>query len=293
MIMSKRLFEIYLAVCEKESMTAAAEELQMSQPAVSSAVSQLEKTYEVRLFERHGKTIALTDQGRRLRQYAETILSQYDKAWQSLHEDEAGRSYTIGLTSSSADSVLGYLASRLKDDQICWVVKDADQLTEMLKNHQADLVIADLNADENNLTYLPLYKEELCAAASPAYLKDDTLSLSSLQDTRLLLKPAGCGSRIALEAAYARGSFRLTPWIEADSDLTLIRMAENGLGVTVVPRKLVEKSIRKKRLKTLKIKGADLRRQYYLIYRSDVYMDDHFSSLIQDIRTLTKKGLDS
>lgn len=291
--MTKRLFEIYLAVCEKESMTAAAEELEMSQPAVSSAVSQLEKTYETRLFARHGKTIELTESGRRLRQYAETILSQYDKAWQALHEEEKGQTITIGLTPSSADTVLAYLAERMEDENITWLIRDAAQLTEMLKDHQIDLALADLNADESGLTYLPVYKEELCAVASPEYMEDDTLSSSALPETRLLLRPQGSGSRAAIEASFARRSIKLTPYIEADSDLTLIRMAENGLGVAVVPEKLIEKSLRKKRLKTLKIKGADLRRQYYLIYRSDIYMDEHLSQLIRNIRTYAKKGLDA
>ena len=86
--MSERLFEVYLTVCDKGSMTAAAQELGMTQPAVSGAVAALEKTYETKLFERKGKTIELTEAGRRLRQYSQTILDQYEMARKAVHEEK-------------------------------------------------------------------------------------------------------------------------------------------------------------------------------------------------------------
>jgi DNA-binding transcriptional LysR family regulator len=163
----------------------------------------------------------------------------------------------------------------------------------MLIDHRLDFCIADLNADETNLTYLPLYKEEFCAAVSPSYYEDDTAAVSQLPQMNLLLREEGSGSRLCLQAVASRRSLELSPYAECGSDLSLIRMAENGLGLTVVPKRLIEKSIRKKRLHTVKIKGADFRRQYYLIYRTDMYLDDSLQSLVRSIRTFAKKGLDS
>ncbi len=288
--MSKRLFEIYVTVCDKGSMTAAAEELEMSQPAVSSAVAQLEKTYDTHLFERRGKTIELTESGRRLRQYASTILDQYDQAWNAMHDEEHISRYNIGITPSASDTVLAGLAKISGPERFRWHTAPSAELIEMVKEHRLDFCIADRNAEETNLTYLPLNKEEFSCVTSMSYYDEDTASPAELAAMDLLLREPGSGSRECLEAALTRRSLAAVPYIQSSSDLTLIRLAENGLGAAVVPERLVQKSLRKKRLHAIKIKGADMRRQYYLICRSDMYMDESLQTWIREIRTAAKKG---
>lgn len=291
--MSERLFEVYLTVCNKGSMTAAAQELGMTQPAVSGAVAALEKTYETKLFERKGKTIELTEAGRRLRQYSQTILDQYEMARKAVHEEKQETACLIGVASTAADTILIPLMKTLDQQRLKWHTGETHELIAMLTDHKLDFCIADLNADETNLTYLPLYKEEFSACVSSSYYEDDTVAVSQLPEMNLLLREEGSGSRLCLEAVASRRSLELSPYAESRSDLSLIRMAENGLGLTVVPTRLIEKSLKKKRLHTVRIKGADFRRQYYLIYRSDMYLSDNLQSLIRTIRTVTKKGIQS
>lgn len=75
--MTLRHLTIFRAVCQTESITLAAEHLNMTQPAVSLAVRELEDFYGVQLFERMNRRIYITEAGRTLLQYADTILSQY------------------------------------------------------------------------------------------------------------------------------------------------------------------------------------------------------------------------
>jgi DNA-binding transcriptional LysR family regulator len=294
--MTKRLLEIYLTVCDTASMTQAAEQLGMSQPSVSGAIVQLEKNYETRLFERHGKTLELTSQGRRLRQYAETILDQYDRAWESIHETENAVSVPVGITNETADTFLPslarYLLSENAERKFCFKTGTSNELMGKLLHHEIDLCIADRREEENGLTCLPLYKEEYCAVCSDSYSRENSFSLAELKSSRLLLREEGSGSRTCFEAAAVRKSFRIDPFLEAESDFSLMKLAESGLGIAVIPRKLAEKSLKKKRLHTIRIKGADFRRQYYLIYRSDMYIDQDYSSLIDEIKECAEKEYD-
>ena len=79
-------------------------------------------------------------------------------------------------------------------------------------------------------------------------------------------------------------SAEIHPFVESVSDLSLITLAQNGAGITVLPQRLIEKSLKKKRLHTIRVKGTDLRRQYYLVYRSDMHISAPFESLIETIR---------
>lgn len=78
--MTLRHLEIFSAVCVQESFTRAAEQLNMAQPAVSLAIRELEVFYNVRLFERMNRRVYLTEAGRTLRQYADTVLSQFQES---------------------------------------------------------------------------------------------------------------------------------------------------------------------------------------------------------------------
>ena len=291
--MTKRTFEIFVSVCEEQSMTSAAKTLGLSQPAVSAAIKDLEETYETKLFERQGRTVLPTEAGRRLRQYANIILEQYRNAWDSLHEQETEEIYRIGICSPAAETFLPSLSKNILDQEypfeVSYVSEQADVLAGMLKDHRIDLCIADWSPEENDLTYLPLFKETYCAAASPSYIKDDVLSIPSLMKERLLLREEGCGSRESLQAAAQKFSLKPKPYAQCGSDLSLIRMAENGCGIAVVAIDLIERSLRKKRLHEIRIKGTDLRRQFYLIYRSDMLNSTNFSGLCDTIRQCAKK----
>ena len=287
--MSKRTLEIFVEVCDQQSMSAAAQSLGMSQPAISAAVSSLEKEYDTKLFIRRGRTLQLSEQGRRLRQYADVILEQYDRAWDSLHEQHSEESYTIAMTPLVSELFLPSLIRSMEDTQLSFISSESETIMNMLREHQCDIVIADHNADDACFTYIPLYKETFVFAASSLYIKEDSIGMNALLSKKLLLREKGAGSRQAFEAAVMKKSVQVRPFVESVSDLSLITLAQSGAGIAVLPQRLIEKSLRKKRLHTVKVKGTDLKRQYYLVYRSDMHMSEGFSARIQKIRECAGK----
>ena len=102
--MTLRHLEIFSAVCAQESFTRAAEQLNMAQPAVSLAIRELEVFYNVRLFERMNRRVYLTEAGRTLRQYADTVLSQFQESVEVLplrRPRDAGRDPPCGYPGAS------------------------------------------------------------------------------------------------------------------------------------------------------------------------------------------------
>lgn len=284
-IMSKRSFEIFAEVCDRQSMSEAAKALELSQPAVSAAIASLEKEYETKLFIRRGKTLQLSEPGRRLRQYADIILDQYSRAWDDLHEQPQTEQFVIGVSDCASEIFLPSLIRKIPDSlNLSFVSADTQTVISMLREHQCSLCVADHHADENGFTYLPLYKEEYVFAASDDYTKETSMGMNTLLNQKLLLREKGASSRAVFEAAVMKKSAEIHPFVESVSDLSLITLAQNGAGITVLPQRLIEKSLKKKRLHTIRVKGTDLRRQYYLVYRSDMHINAPFESLIETIR---------
>ena len=113
--MTLRHLTIFRAVCQTESITLAAEHLNMTQPAVSLAVRELEDFYGVQLFERMNRRIYITEAGRTLLQYADTILSQYAESVQVLQEARHRGSCRFGVHVTFGETVLPSLLRRLAE----------------------------------------------------------------------------------------------------------------------------------------------------------------------------------
>ena len=111
--MTIRHFEIFQTVCALGSITAAAGQLNMTQPAVSTAVRELESFYGTPLFERRNRRIYLTEAGGALLQYTGTILTQYQESVRALRE-ESGHPlcrFGVNVTIGEESGTLGFCLS--------------------------------------------------------------------------------------------------------------------------------------------------------------------------------------
>ena len=134
--MTLRHLEIFSAVCAQESFTRAAEKLNMAQPAVSLAIRELEVFYNVRLFERMNRRIYLTEAGRTLRQYADTVLSQMRESVEVLRESGARGTCAFGVHVTLGETrlaeILIHLAAELPEMEIRACVQNSRETERMI-----------------------------------------------------------------------------------------------------------------------------------------------------------------
>ena len=104
--MTIRHLTIFSEVCHLNSITKAAERLNMSQPAVSSAIRELETYYQTKLFERMNRRLYLTEPGQYLLQHADSVLAQLDEAKEYLSDIASATQIRIGSNVSFGESHL-------------------------------------------------------------------------------------------------------------------------------------------------------------------------------------------
>ncbi|MUU10355.1 MAG: LysR family transcriptional regulator [Oscillibacter sp.] len=136
----------------------------MAQPAVSLAIRELEVFYNVRLFERMNRRVYLTEAGRTLRQYADTVLSQFQESVEILRESGTqgacrfGVHVTLGETRLAG--ILAHLAEALPEITVRASIHNSRETERMILQNELDFAVVD------NVTVSPHYLVEPCAVRS-------------------------------------------------------------------------------------------------------------------------------
>lgn len=273
--MTLRHLNIFKTVCEAESITAAADRLNMSQPAVSIAIRELETFYDTKLFERMNRQLYITETGKLLRRYADTILAQFDESVDAIRNDKTSLTCRIGVNVTCAETYLPMWIQKIKSEiegvMLNIHVSNAAEIEKMLMDNEIDFAIVDNIPGQIKLTSRFLYSEKMCVVCSPD-LYVDKMTLANLQSRPLLLREKGSGARNSVEAAFCRQGLTPVPYIESISTLSLIRMVKGGLGYAILPKKAIEEELNSHTLREIIITDESFDRYYHLVYHKNKYL---------------------
>lgn len=281
--MTIRHLQIFTAVCDCESITAAAQRLNMTQPSVSIAIKELESYYGVRLFDRLNRRIYLTDSGAVLRTYADNLLGQFDESAQVLRGNGAHIKCAVGVNASAAETFFADKAAQIRRScpqlELSVTVQNSGQLDGLLAENKIDLAVFDGIAQRGSRTSVPVFEDEMTAVCAPFFYPGNKISISELSGKPLLLREKGSGLRSCAEAEFMRHGCKVRCVAESISTLGLLRFAESGMGFALIPRSL-STSGAAGRLKCVDVTDARFRRNYYLVYNSKKHLTQGMKTVI-------------
>ena len=291
--MTLRHLTIFRAVCQTESITLAAEHLNMTQPAVSLAVRELEDFYGVQLFERMNRRIYITEAGRTLLQYADTILSQYEESVKVLQEGHSAGTCRFGVHVTFGETalpeILRRLAEQLPQTVVRAFVTNTRENEEMLLRNELDFAVVDNVLHLDSLISTPLYKEPMLAACAPDYRPGEKITLEELAGEKLLLREHGSGTRDSINEVFRSAGLSASAFLDSSSTYALLSCAEKGFGITILPRSLTEDALREGKLKALAVEGGSFFRRYYLAHHKSKYLTDSVRQVIQVVQTYCRE----
>ena len=287
--MTLRHLEIFAAVCDQGSFTRAAEKLNMAQPAVSLAIRELEVFYNVRLFQRMNRRVYLTEAGSTLRQYADTVLSQMRESVEVLRESGAGGTCAFGVHVTLGETRLAELLARLAREvpevRVRAWVNNSRETERMILDNRLDFAVVDNVTLSPHYLVEPLCGEDLAAVCAPEYLPGrESLTLAELAEERLLLRERGSGTRNRVDAELQRLGAAPAPAVESISTASLLSCARAGLGITLLPRSLVEADLAGGALRELAVEGGAFRRTYFLVRHRSKYLTGGMERVIAVLR---------
>lgn len=240
------LYRVFYTVAKFGSSTRAAEELFISQPAVSQAVKQLETQLGTTLFNRNHMGMELSSQGGKLIfKKVEEALRLLEEAENTLIEMQTTATGTIRIGATDAifsnllaDKIVEFnrKCPAVKIELICGTTPET---VEQLKENKCDVAFVNLPIEDKDVNFtgtVAHLSDIFVAGEKYAGLKGKKISLSSLHEYPLLMIESNTIARRSLASYTQTLGIQLTPDIEVENWDLMLKFAKNGMGIGCVPR---------------------------------------------------------
>lgn len=273
---------IFYNVAKHKSFSLAAETLFLTQPDISTQVKLLEDYYKLKLFDRYGKKIKLTNAGEKLFLYSEKIFNLVKEADNDIEENKALNSGTLKISSSLTmgtyylPNILNIFKKRYPNIEIQMTVGNSDSVIENVISFNSDLgFIARLISNEKLIIY-PFIKEELVMIVSPLheFVRQKTIKFNKLNGQYFIMREKGSATREGIEAKFRKQNIGVKVIMELGSNEAIKRAVEAGLGISIMPANVVRREVESDLLKIIRFSGERFTRNFYIIYHKDKYLSN-------------------
>lgn len=288
----------FYSVATHLNFTKAAEELSLSQPAVSRQIEALETYYELPLFYRTKKKVELTDAGRQLLNYAVQIISlanQAEKALSSLTNLESGE-LCIGCGTTIGTFVITNLVidfqKKHPNIKVKLVIDNTSNIIEKLTDNKIDLAIVAKRMNDSKFNYQPLFRDTInvyCSFEQKEKYKH-LHSILDLKNEELLLRENGSHTRECVDKQFHKVHFSPNTFFELSTNEAIKQAILNNNGIGFLSSTTVRTEIKHNLLFKIPLK-EECQREFSIIspkgkYASPIMLI--FSSfLMKTIRRLS------
>lgn len=285
-----------LAVARHKNITKAANELALTQPAVSHHIKELEKELGIKIFVRGKGSMLLTDAGEVAVRYAKRMNSLNDKLHTAIADGE--RHVTrlrVGITHTAESNYVAEVLAKYSNENdgiIITIITDSiKNLYNMLENYEIDLAIVEGNlpagGEFNSLLLDTDYL--VCAVCNDNPLaKHAMVTLEDLRTQRMILRSAKSGTVNLLGASLAsinQSIDNLNVVMEVDNIATIKDLIRMNLGVSILPRSTCMNEVNKGKMTILPVENMSMIRETNIVYQKDF---SHIG-ILRDITELYKR----
>ena len=271
--MSNFRLKVFCCVAKNLSYTKAAQELDITQPAITKHIHELETQYKVRLFERMGNKIILTHAGEVFLNHSIDILHEYSRLdfdMNILHGGHSGN-LRIGASTTIAQyvlpTILAKFTSKFPDIKISLISGNSDDIEKELLNHHIDLGLIEGNKRLPNLKYTHFMDDELVAITSTKsrYAHLDEISKEDLLTLPLVLRENGSGTLSVLNTALERIGLKislLNVLMQLGSSESIKLFLENADAASVISFRCVTKELLSGTFKIIELPELEMKRDF-------------------------------
>ena len=268
--------KVFRAAAEHLNFRQAAEELFLTQPAVTLQIKALEDDLGVRLFDRAAGRVTLTPQGSLLLGYANKIAAVVSEAEQEIRSEDGSFSgeLFLGVSTTIAQYVLPRLIGAFREEhprvQLSLHSGNTREIVDLLLKGGVSIGLIEGPARDRGIHVEPFMQDEM-VLITPPDSESDHLSGQELLASNLLMREQGSGSRRVVETALAKAGFRLKSFksvMDLDSTEAIKSAVEAGLGIGFVSRWAISKELELGSLRVAAVVGLTMARHFSLISRT-------------------------
>jgi DNA-binding transcriptional LysR family regulator len=274
--MDTRQLAAFCAVVERRSFSQAAEQLGVTQPAVSLQIRSLEKRLGLQLLDRSGRRVEPTDAGRRLYRSAQRMLALEEQLLAELG-DEAGGELTgrleIGASTGPGGTVLPVALAEFQQlhpaVRIALQVSDTQHVIEQVARREVELGVVGAARRHRGVVFEPFFHDEVVLAVPRGHrFAGGTVTLDELKTEPLVLMQEGAGVRQVIDEELRAAGVRLRD-LDVTLELGLQESARSavlgGYGITFISRSAIEADLAAGTVGVARVEGLDPSREISLV----------------------------
>ncbi len=285
--MDLRILNTFIQVAEANSFTRAGERLGYAQPTVSFQIKQLEEQLGVRLFDRIGHTVRLTDEGRAALRHAQQICKLCAEMTNSERLRNVAGTVRVGMADSLCAALVEERFHRFREDyphiHIVITTAGTNELFRLLDHNEVDVVctldnhICDMNyvvADEQKMG------AHFVVPAGHALAAADSVCMKDLLKETFLLTEKNMSYRRLLDEWLARESQEIQPVLEIGSARLICELVEKGVGVSFLPDYVTGRAVREGRVVRLTVREFEPDLWKQLLYHREKWVSEQMQAVI-------------
>lgn len=288
-----RQFEVFVAVAQAGSVSRAAENLGLSQSAMSNALMALEEQLDIQLFDRVGKSVHLNELGRQLLPRAADLVERANEIESMLHgrkgfgQIRVGAGLTIG--NYLATLVVAAFLDRHSGCRVHLDVRRSPAIIDAVAALELDLGLIEGGCEHAELHAEPWIQDELTVFCTPDHpLADRPASAGDLAKLKWILREKGSNTRATFDRAMGRHLSKLDVRLELEHTEAIKRAVESSLGVGCLSRLALKEAFRRGSLKPIQTPSLNLTRQFHFVWHKQKYQTAGMRELIADFQRLTQ-----
>jgi DNA-binding transcriptional LysR family regulator len=251
--------------------------LSLSQSATSTALSELERQFDLQLFDRVGKSLRINETGQQLLPRAVELLDRA-KEIENLLQGNAGFGHMkIGATLTVGNYLATILVARFlqehPESRIQLQVHNTSTIVQQIANHELDLGLIEGDCNHPDIAVEPWIADELVVFCAPNHplANQRKVSMTQLLQEQWILREKGSGTRATFDRAFHSHHSELKIRLELEHTEAIKRAVESGLGIGCISRLALKDAFRRGSLVPLSTPSLELGRYFYFLWHKQKY----------------------
>ncbi|MFA5686452.1 MAG: LysR family transcriptional regulator [Bacilli bacterium] len=291
-------FESLLQVVKHKNYTKAAQALNLTQPAVTQHIKQLEKELKIKIFNRSKRDLIITPEGVILIKYARRIKALYQQLDNAISDQKRQtKSLIIGIThtaeSNKVTEAIARYCSLNPGIRIKIITEDITKLYDKLNTYEIDLAITEGGRISRKYKMIPLDTDSLVVVLSPTHHLSKQLSVTfeDIKKEPMIFRLPTSGTRNLFVNELKNKNYSISDLnviLEVDNIATIKDLVERQIGVSILPRSVCFEEVKKNQLKVLPLEGFSLIRETNVVFLDDF---DYIKVVNEIIKTYNEMNL--
>jgi DNA-binding transcriptional LysR family regulator len=280
--MNLNQLKIFYYAAKNGNLSTAANELFITQPAVTKGIQRLQEHYEIKFIDFVGKKLMLTDAGEVLYQIAEKIFEMEKQAEESIRDFQQRKRGQIRVLSSESfgDYYLPHIIIPFSKAyplvRVSMNILPTEQVVEKTAGLNCDLGFISYPVEHKKLSVREVLEDKLVIITAPNHplAHKKNLKPKDLEGQNFIMHEKGSAPRRAIEELIRKNNISIGIPLELSSNRAIKRAVEEGTGIALISRKVANEEIRAERLKAINVADPSMTRKFFLIHHKDKYISE-------------------